>query len=57
VSGLIRKCPECGRYTLKPKCRRCAKKTSDPSPARFSPQDKYGKYRRAMKKLIAEKKS
>jgi rRNA maturation protein Nop10 len=28
----------------------CGKKTSNPKPAKFSPEDKYGKYRRIAKK-------
>ncbi|MCJ7505318.1 RNA-protein complex protein Nop10 [Candidatus Bathyarchaeota archaeon] len=41
----IRKCLECGRYTLKPTCPICGKETVIPHPAKFSPQDKYAKYR------------
>ena len=46
----IRKCPNCGRYTLKEYCPECKEKTVNPHPPKFSPEDKYGKYRRIMKK-------
>ena len=45
----LKKC-ECGQYTLKEKCPTCGKDTVSPHPAKFSPQDKYGKYRRLLKK-------
>jgi len=45
----MRKCPKCGRYTLKDICPECGEKTINPEPPRYSPQDKYGKYRRMMK--------
>ena len=49
----IRFCPACGCYTLQEACPVCAAKTILKKPARFSPQDHYGKYRRALKKLEA----
>ena len=52
---LLRKCVECGRYTLKrDKCPYCGGHVRIPHPAKFSPDDRYSKYRRLMKKL-AEK--
>jgi H/ACA ribonucleoprotein complex subunit 3 len=45
----IRKCDNCGRYTLKDICPKCSKKTKNPHPPKFSPEDKYGKYRRIAK--------
>lgn len=50
---LIRKCPKCGRYTLKEQCSSCGIKTVTPHPHRFSPEDKYVKYR-VMAKLGKE---
>jgi H/ACA ribonucleoprotein complex subunit 3 len=47
----IRKC-ECGRYTLKELCPLCGKPTKYSQPARFSLEDRYGKYRRIAKKRI-----
>jgi len=44
----MRKCPSCGAYTFKEVCPKCNSRTVNPEPPRFSPQDKYGKYRRQM---------
>lgn len=45
----MRKCASCEIYTLKDKCPRCDLPTIMPIPARYSPSDRFGKYRRAMK--------
>ncbi len=42
------KCPSCGRYTLKDACH-CGGVSRPPKPPRYSPQDRYGRYRRMMK--------
>ncbi|MFB3764241.1 MAG: RNA-protein complex protein Nop10 [Methanotrichaceae archaeon] len=44
----IMKCPACCRYTLKSVCSVCGGPTITTKPARFSPVDHYGKYRRAL---------
>ncbi|HKM14106.1 MAG TPA: nucleolar RNA-binding Nop10p family protein [Candidatus Methanomethylophilaceae archaeon] len=36
----------CGTYTLKEVCPACEKTTSTPVPPRYSPEDRYGAYRR-----------
>jgi H/ACA ribonucleoprotein complex subunit 3 len=47
---LLRKCEVCARYTLNvEKCPYCGGTVRVPHPAKFSPQDKYAKYRRAMR--------
>jgi H/ACA ribonucleoprotein complex subunit 3 len=47
---LLRKCEDCGRYTLKAsKCPYCGGVVHVPHPARFSPDDKYAKYRRRLR--------
>ncbi|WP_407355564.1 RNA-protein complex protein Nop10 [Methanolobus sp. WCC5] len=46
----ILKCRKCGRYTLETVCSDCSSKTIRPQPARFSPRDPYGNYRRLAKK-------
>ena len=52
---LLRKCEDCERYTLKKEvCPYCGGKLRVPHPARFSPDDKYAKYRRAMKEVHVE---
>lgn len=48
---ILKKCPECGRYSLKDYC---CKKTESAHPPKFSASDKYGKYRR-MAKMKKEK--
>lgn len=42
-------CLQCRQYTLKEKCPRCMSVTHDPKPVKFSPEDRYGKYRRMAK--------
>ena len=50
----IRRCVACNVYTLKQVCGRCGSATVVAKPARFSPEDPYGKYRRMMKKGILD---
>ncbi|HOT06060.1 MAG: Ribosome biogenesis protein Nop10 [Methanosaeta sp. PtaB.Bin039] len=44
----ILRCPACDSYTLKEICPNCGTATRGTRPARFSPEDRYGKYRRAL---------
>jgi len=44
-------CPKCKEYTLDMICQGCSEKTVLKKPARYSPQDHYGKYRRELKRL------
>ena len=53
MSNRIRKCSICKKYTLKDIC--CNEKTLNPSPAKYSPEDKYAKYRRGAKSEELEK--
>jgi H/ACA ribonucleoprotein complex subunit 3 len=49
---LLRKCVKCGEYTLKHEtCPLCGGDLRVPHPAKFSPEDKYAKYRRAMREV------
>lgn len=48
----IRKCPKCGRYTLKEVCPVCGEKTKSAHPSKFSPEDPYGEYRRRLKREL-----
>ena len=41
----LRKCLICNRFTLKEKCSKCLNETISAHPAKFSPDDKYLKYR------------
>ena len=43
----LRKCTECEKYTLKLNCPSCNKETISAHPAKFSPDDKYMRYRLA----------
>lgn len=55
----MRKCPSCKSYTLLQDCPKCSVRALSPHPAKFSPLDKYGKYRRMMIKqaLSADEKN
>lgn len=46
----MKKCKNCGRYTFREECPECGKETASPHPAKFSPEDKYGEYRRKLKR-------
>ena len=41
----LRKCTSCNSYTLKITCPKCSEKTITAHPAKFSPDDKYLRYR------------
>jgi len=45
----IRKCEKCRIYTLKEVCRKCGSAAASPHPLRFSPEDKWGEWRRKAK--------
>jgi len=44
-------CKKCKVYTLDKICNSCKQNTVSKKPARFSPQDRFGEYRRRLKKL------
>ena len=49
---LMHKCTGCGEYTLKTDvCPHCAGKVDSSKPAKYSPEDHYGEYRRKLKKM------
>ena len=50
MKSLIYHCRTCDQYTLNSNCKKCGEPTIHPAPPRFSPEDKYGKYRRQLKK-------
>ena len=50
----IVKCSKCRQYTMKDKCPKCKIKTINPKPAKYSPEDKYGEYRRKAKQAEFE---
>ncbi len=41
-------CMHCEKYTLQSVCS-CEEKTAERKPAKYSPEDKWGKYRREVK--------
>jgi H/ACA ribonucleoprotein complex subunit 3 len=47
--GTIRQCSVCLTYTLQPKCPRCQAPSRDPTPPRYSPEDRWGHLRRRAK--------
>jgi H/ACA ribonucleoprotein complex subunit 3 len=44
-------CKNCEKYTLDRNCDNCGENTISRNPPRFSPQDRFGEYRRKLKKL------
>ncbi|TFG04973.1 MAG: RNA-protein complex protein Nop10 [Promethearchaeota archaeon] len=51
MGKLLRRCVQCGRYSMvEQDCPDCSGKMINPQPPRFSLMDKYGKYRRELKK-------
>jgi len=45
----LKKCGSCGTYTMKAACPKCGCAAKSPLPPSFSPEDRYGKYRRVAK--------
>ncbi|MDV2480635.1 RNA-protein complex protein Nop10 [Methanoculleus sp. Wushi-C6] len=50
MSSRIRRCPVDRRYTLSPVCPVCGGPTGPAHPARFSPQDRYCRYRKGLRR-------
>ena len=48
----ILKCTSCRNYTMKEECS-CGGKAVSAKPAKYSPEDRFGKYRRLAKKRNA----
>lgn len=55
MSVHMSKCAGCGKYTLKEVCD-CGGRAVSARPPKYSPEDKYGEYRRTVKKEELEKK-
>ncbi len=45
MKSLMLKCVDCRRYTISGKCPHCGGKTVTVHPARYSPDDRYARYR------------
>ncbi|MCL2549651.1 MAG: RNA-protein complex protein Nop10 [Methanimicrococcus sp.] len=52
----IKKCKDCGRYTLLETCPGCGGLCKSPRPASYSPEDRYGKYRRIYRASLSTQK-
>jgi H/ACA ribonucleoprotein complex subunit 3 len=46
----MKRCRSCKEYTLKDECLYCGGEVGVIYPPKYSPEDKYGKYRRILKK-------
>jgi len=49
MKKLLMRCQACQLYTLKESCPKCGEMTKSPHPPRYSPENRYGKYRRMLK--------
>ena len=45
----LKRCDGCGTYTMLAACPKCGRAAKSPMPPSFSPEDKYGRYRRMAK--------
>ena len=50
------RCPDHG-YTLKEACPACGASTTRAGPAKYSPEDPYGRYRRKLRVMEREKRA
>jgi len=48
---LLKRCLDCKEYTLQETCPHCGVSAKPNRPAKFSPEDNYGEYRRKLKRL------
>jgi H/ACA ribonucleoprotein complex subunit 3 len=53
VRTTLRVCRACARYSLRDACPSCGACTVSPLPPRYSPEDRYGEYRRRLRRLGA----
>ena len=51
MRSFMRRCRECGRYTLGDACPECGVATAIPLPPKYSPEDRFGDYRRRLKRM------
>ena len=55
---LLRRCESCWAYTLREdRCPYCGGRVRVPHPPRFSPEDRYGEYRRRYKLMLRSAKA
>ncbi len=48
---LLHRCEACKEYTLKETCPHCGGRAVPNRPAKYSPEDHHGEYRRKLKKM------
>jgi H/ACA ribonucleoprotein complex subunit 3 len=53
MTNHLLKCSKCGSYGISEICG-CGEKRVAPKPPKYSPEDKYGKYRRLYKEKLVE---
>jgi H/ACA ribonucleoprotein complex subunit 3 len=53
---LLKRCLACKEYTLQDTCPHCGGTAKPNRPAKFSPEDQYGEYRRKLKRLDGSEK-
>lgn len=51
MKALMKRCGTCGEYTLQDTCPSCGAPAHPNKPAKFSPEDHHGAYRRKLKKM------
>ena len=56
MSNHILRCMKCNKYTMRQACPHCGEKTIPQIPAKYSPEDPYGRYRREAKKDMLKEK-
>ena len=45
MKNLLFRCPRCSKYTMEARCPKCGEGTIMAAPAKYSPDDKYARYR------------
>jgi H/ACA ribonucleoprotein complex subunit 3 len=45
LRSLLYRCPRCSKYSMEVVCPMCGGATAPAAPARYSPDDKYARYR------------
>jgi H/ACA ribonucleoprotein complex subunit 3 len=48
TESILRICRGCHQYTLRATCPACGAETRTPHPARYNPNDRWGRYRRLL---------
>jgi H/ACA ribonucleoprotein complex subunit 3 len=55
MKSLLVRCETCGKYSMDPKCPSCGGPTVPAAPAKYSPDDRYARYRSPLAYQTAEK--